>query len=107
MLWGPGGRGNVIAAAVEHITYRRRNPMSHPARPAASRRDVLKFGVASLAAVSVGLSPLSALADEHDDAYGGIPMGIQSYSLRAMSLENALKALHNDLKLHEIELYPR
>ena len=83
--------------------------MNRPARPAAaaSRRDVLKFGVASLAAASLSLPALDLLADEHDDGYGGIPMGIQSYSLRKLSLENVLKAVHDELKLHEIELYPR
>jgi inosose dehydratase len=72
---------------------------------AASRRDVLKFGAASLAVATLG--PTFSHAVEHADEYGGLPMGIQSYSLRSMSLDNALAALQNELKLKEIELYPR
>jgi sugar phosphate isomerase/epimerase len=34
-------------------------------------------------------------------------MGIQSYTLRSMSLDNALKAIQQDLKLKEVELYSR
>ena len=71
----------------------------------ASRRDVLKLGAASLAAAA--LLPHSGYALEASDEYGGLPMGIQSYSFRSMSLDNALAALRNDLKLSEIELYPR
>src|SRR5215207_3036702 len=70
-----------------------------------SRRDALKLGAASLAAAS--FAPAVAGALEQPDEYGGLPMGIQSYSLRSLSLDNALAALHNDLKLTEIELYPR
>ena len=67
-----------------------------------SRRQFLKLGAA--AAVAVSLPEAFARADEHDE-YGGLPIGLQSYSLREMSLENALKAMQNDLKIHEVELY--
>jgi inosose dehydratase len=70
-----------------------------------SRRDVLKLGAAALAAATFAPDILHAV--EQDDAYGGLPMGIQSYSLRSMSLDNALAAMQNDLKLTEVELYPR
>ena len=74
-------------------------------RPTASRRDVLRLGAASFAAAA--FAPALSNALEQTDEYGGLPMGIQSYSLRSMSLDNALAALRNDLKLSEIELYSR
>lgn len=76
--------------------------MSHP-QPPASRREFLKLGAA--AAVAASFPGAFALADEHEGEYGGLPIGLQSYSLREMSLDNALKAMQNDLKIHEVELY--
>ena len=70
-----------------------------------SRRDVLKLGAAAIAGVAI--LPSLVRAAEKDDAFGGLPMGLQSYTLRSMSLDNALKAMHDDLKLHEVELFPR
>jgi sugar phosphate isomerase/epimerase len=72
-------------------------------RPPASRRDVLKFGAASVAAAA--FAPRFSLALNQDDEYGGLRMGIQSYTLRSMSLDNALAAIQNELKLKEVELY--
>ena len=80
--------------------------MSNRFAPATSRRDVLKMGVAAMTAAT--FAPSLARALERGPAeYGGLPIGIQSYTLRSMSLENALKAMQNDLKLHEVELYSR
>ena len=45
-------------------------------------------------------------AEEHADAYGGLRMGIQSYTLRDRSFEKMLEAMQNDLKLHVVELFP-
>jgi inosose dehydratase len=71
---------------------------------ATSRRDVLKMGVAALSAAA--FAPSLARALEHGSAeYGGLPMGIQSYTLRSMSLDAALAAMKKDLNLDEIELY--
>src|ERR1700677_2066264 len=41
-----------------------------------------------------------------DDAnlYGGFPLGLQSYTLRAFSRDTALKMIHEDLGLHFVEL---
>jgi sugar phosphate isomerase/epimerase len=51
-------------------------------------------------------APSLARALEHGPAeYGGLPMGIQSYTLRSMSLDAALAALRKDLELDQIELY--
>jgi inosose dehydratase len=74
---------------------------------AASRRDVLKLAAASVAAATLLRSSPAAAAPDRSDEYGGLPMGIQSYTLRSMSLDNLLQAMHNDLKLHEVELFPK
>jgi inosose dehydratase len=74
-------------------------------RQLTSRRNALKLGAASLAAAA--LSPTLSFADHHEDEYGGLPIGLQSYSLRSMSLDNALAAMHKELKIKEVELYPR
>ena len=73
--------------------------------PMISRREFMKAGAAALAAASVpDLSPFAAAADA-DPAYGGLPIGLQSYTLREMSLDNALKAMQAELKIHEVELF--
>ena len=77
--------------------------MSHP-NASASRRDFLKAGAAAFAVAAV-VPGLTAFAADADPAYGGLPIGLQSYTLREMSLENALKAMQNDLKIHEVELF--
>jgi sugar phosphate isomerase/epimerase len=74
--------------------------MTHP-----TRRDVFKLGAATLAATAFG--PSLVRAADADDEYGGLPMGIQSYTLRSMSLDNALQAIQQDLKLKEVEIYSR
>jgi sugar phosphate isomerase/epimerase len=64
----------------------------------------LKFGAAALAASAFG--PSLARALQHGSAeYGGLPMGIQSYTLRSMSLDAALAAMRKDLNLDQVELY--
>src|SRR6478609_7556541 len=74
--------------------------------PHTSRRNVLKMGVAAMTAATFAPSLARAL-DHGPEEYGGLPIGMQSYTLRSMSLENALKAMQNDLKLREVELYSR
>jgi inosose dehydratase len=83
-------------------------PLMNQPRPVsngASRRDVLKFAAGAVAATAFAGS--FARAFEHgDEAFGGLPIGLQSYTLRKMSLDNALAAMQNDLKIHEVELFP-
>lgn len=76
-----------------------------------SRRSFLKLGAAALASAAVagsGISRLARAADEESkpDAYGGLKMGIQSYTLRDRSFDRMLQAMKDDLKLHYVELYP-
>lgn len=79
------------------------------AQPAnASRRSFLKRSAALAGAVAVG-GPLgrSALAQDAADAeYGGLKMGLQSYSLRDRPLDKMLEAMKTDLKLRYVEMYP-
>jgi sugar phosphate isomerase/epimerase len=78
--------------------------------PPQSRRSFLKLGGAALAAAALARTQLQGLpalaAEEHSDAYGGLKMGIQSYTLRDRSFEKMLEAMQNDLKLHFVELFP-
>src|SRR5687768_7038327 len=65
----------------DHVRY-----AVHPRRTAmTSRRDVLKLGAWSVATSTLAPSLLRGAADANDE-FGGLPMGIQSYSLRKMSL---------------------
>ena len=84
------------------------NPDLSP--PQQSRRSFLKLGGAALAAAALARTQLHGLpafaAEEHSDAYGGLKMGIQSYTLRDRSFEKMLEAMQNDLKLHFVELFP-
>jgi sugar phosphate isomerase/epimerase len=77
----------------------------HPAHDH-SRRSFLKLSaaVAGAAAFS-GRLPSLALAAE-DRTYGGLPMGIQTYTLRSLSFEKALDTIANDLKLKTVEIFP-
>ena len=68
-----------------------------------SRRSFLKFGAAAAAAVSLGRLP--AFADHHEE-FGGLPIGLQSYSLRSMSLEKCLDTMQNTLKVSNVEIFP-
>jgi sugar phosphate isomerase/epimerase len=83
-----------------------------------SRRSFLKIGAAAAAGLSLAGS-LPAFADDAaakagadgkaatvNDEYGGLPIGLQSYTLRSMSLENALKAMGEELKVHRVEVFP-
>jgi sugar phosphate isomerase/epimerase len=55
-----------------------------------SRREFLQTSAASLA----GLAAIPALADDKkDDPFGGFMLGIQSYTFRKFSLEQALKRM--------------
>jgi inosose dehydratase len=69
-----------------------------------SRRSVLGLGAAAVAGLA--LRGVPSFADNPTDALAGLPLGIQSYTLRDRSFEKCLDALQNDLKLSHIELYP-
>ncbi len=66
-----------------------------------SRRDFLKAGAAATAAACLASQPLFA----DDDPYRGFKMGIQSYSLRAFKVQEALEISYK-LGLHYWESYP-
>jgi sugar phosphate isomerase/epimerase len=72
-----------------------------------SRRTFLNLGVASLAGLA--LSRGGAFAEDaatagHD--FAGLPLGVQSYTLRDRTFERALDAIKNDLKLNAVEIWP-
>jgi inosose dehydratase len=77
-------------------------PQSFP--QSTSRRSFLKLGAAALAASAVGVPRLWA-ADGSGE-YGGLRMGIQSYSLRDRPFDKMLEAMQHDLKLRYVELFP-
>jgi sugar phosphate isomerase/epimerase len=74
-----------------------------------SRRSFLKLGGAALATAALARTRLGGLpafaAEEHSDAYGGLKMGLQSYTLRDRTFEKMLEAMQNDLKIHYVELF--
>ena len=78
------------------------NPFTSRQQPS-SRRSFLKFGAAALAGAAA-LRGIPAFGAE-DDPYGGLPIGIQSYSFRSLSLDNALAAM-KQLGIREVEFYP-
>ncbi|QOV90338.1 sugar phosphate isomerase/epimerase [Humisphaera borealis] len=59
-----------------------------------------------MAGVAIAGPRASALLADDADIYGGLKMGIQSYSLRDRSFEKMLDAMKNDLKLKYVECYP-
>ena len=69
------------------------------------RRSFLKLS-AGLAGFALAGPGASALLADDADIYGGLKMGIQSYSLRDRSFEKMLEAMKNDLKLKYVECYP-
>lgn len=105
---------------------------NRPARlPDRSRRSFLQLGAATAAASCLpGLlggcerddasrtqtaaggdpkttAPATATASGGPSTdFGGLPMGIQSYTLRSQSLDKALETIANDLKLKEVEIFP-
>ena len=78
--------------------------MNHPSSPA-SRRSFLKMTTAAAAASALGVR-LPAFAQATDRTYGGLPVGIQTYTLRSLGFDAALKTIANDLKLKQVEIFP-
>ena len=70
-----------------------------------SRRSFLKMGAAAAAALAGGLPGAAALGADAAD-YGGLPMGIQTYTLRSLSFDKALETIAGDLKLKYVEIFP-
>ena len=105
--------------------------MNHPTHPAdRSRRSFLRLGAAAVAA-SPFAGVFAGCAADDDDAsaesaagkdsgknlgsasratpsgeYGGLPMGIQSYTLRSLSFDRAIETIAKELKLKEVEIFP-
>ena len=73
--------------------------------PSNSRRSFLKLAAAAVAGASVGRSALPAFADAGSDPFGGLVPGLQSYSFRKLSLDNAL-AEAQKLGIKEVEIFP-
>ena len=72
-----------------------------------SRRSFLKLSAALAGAATLsGRLPAFGADDAGAADYGGLPMGIQSYTLRDMSFDKALDTIANDLKLKYVEIYP-
>jgi len=79
------------------------NPLARP--NFASRRDVLKLGAAAALTAATFAPSLARALENYSAEYGGLLMGVQSYTLRKMKLDDALAAIKNDLKLEQVELY--
>jgi sugar phosphate isomerase/epimerase len=72
-----------------------------------SRRSFLKYS-AALAAATLAAGPAARrlLAADDNAEYGGLNMGIQSYSLRDRPYDKMLAAMKDDFQLHVVEVYP-
>lgn len=71
-----------------------------------SRRNFLLASAAAAGATWFDVPQI--LADTRDESYkkyGGFPMGIQSYSLRAFGVDGAIEIIGKDLELHYVEFY--
>lgn len=72
-----------------------------------SRRSFLKWSAALAGAALVGPSGAARLlAADAADEFGGLKLGIQSYSLRDRSFERCLAAMKDELKLKYVEVFP-
>src|SRR4051812_11262563 len=71
-----------------------------------SRRSFLKLSAALAGAATIAGRMPAFAADAPGADYGGLPMGIQSYTLRDMAFDKALDTIANELKLKYVEIYP-
>lgn len=73
-----------------------------------SRRSFLKASTTIAAAAAAAHTPLygSGVFGGSSSEYGGLVVGFQSYTFRSLSLEDALAAMHGELKIHAVELFP-
>jgi inosose dehydratase len=59
-----------------------------------SRRDLLRTGALAAAAIpTINLSPLVALANEEADPWLGLKIGVATYTVRELPIEEAIKAI--------------
>jgi sugar phosphate isomerase/epimerase len=68
-----------------------------------SRRQFLKIGAGALSATA--LRPRLLLGADGAPDFGGLKLGIQSYTLRDRTFVRMLQAMRDPLKLHYVELY--
>ena len=71
-----------------------------------SRRNFLLASAAAAGATWFDVPQI--LADTREEShrkYGGFPMGIQSYSLRAFGVDGAIEIIGKDLNLHYVEFF--
>ncbi|HZK80437.1 MAG TPA: sugar phosphate isomerase/epimerase [Humisphaera sp.] len=71
-----------------------------------SRRSMLAAGAGALAGLALTRGNLFAAGPVAADPYAGLPMGIQSYTFRDRSFENALKTIRTKLNLSYVEIFP-
>jgi sugar phosphate isomerase/epimerase len=69
-----------------------------------SRRRFLTLAAAAGGAALMPWRPLAWASEEDKDAYRGLPIGIQSYTLRNFTLPEALRHIRG-LKLHYVEFF--
>lgn len=79
--------------------------------PPPSRRSFLKSGAAGAAAAAAAHARFgdsrAFAADAAAADYGGLVIGLQSYTFRNLSLEQTLAAMRNNLKIHAAEFFPQ
>jgi len=88
--------------------------MNQPKPDFSSRRSFLKRSTATALAASVASSlagPLASLAADSGAGssnadYGGLPMGLQTYTLRSLSFDKALETCSKVLGVKEVEVFP-
>ena len=74
-------------------------------RPTASRRRFLATSAAAAGAALVA-NPGNLIAAQKEDRFGGWPVGIQSFSLRAFDRDQAIRHMQG-LGLHFVEFYSK
>ncbi len=70
-----------------------------------SRRSMLAAGAGTLAGLALARMPAFG-AEPSTEVYGGLPMGVQSYTFRDRSFEKALKTIRTELLLSRVEIFP-
>ena len=67
---------------------------------------MLATGAGALAGLALTRTSLFGAEPAAADDYAGLPMGIQSYTFRDRSFENALKTIRTKLNLPYVEIFP-
>ena len=72
-----------------------------------NRRSFLQLSTGAGVALAARFSAQAALAAAlAERTYGGLPVGIQTYTLRSLGFDAALQTVANELKLKQVEIYP-